>query len=655
LARRASGAAPRPKVGGGAKLNESQLRWLITFVSVHLDDAMLQTSLFGLLRVIFGRKFVLPELYDLVLLLGDMVMQADAPAVRHSASQLFITFLLTYPLGPKRLQQHLNFLVTNLSYPVAQGRLSLLELLASLVDKLPLPVLHRQAELLLLPLVTRLVNDDDHECRQAVGRAITRLLRRTCDTGGDADCAAARERIFKLLRAWYADDALPALRQAAAQLASLAVDALGASCSSLLNNLIPLIVHSCQREADGPPTAEASSSAEISREGGEEQISASASSWQSAYYSLRALERYAAADSSLLSSAACAPLWSPLQRLLLHDHAWLRSAAGRVIGGLLATLEVEALAAATVKAMALEASGASAAGDADGDGGSSARAVKKAKRSSSSSRGHGDKTPAPPSYLCRRGALLELTDALVQQLHSSVISPAAAAQTLKNLIWTCIAFVRHPELAPPSCRAFLPGAAAAVVAANGAGSDAAGGDAGALDATGGSRGFWTLEAVAGRLASLTQTSGHTRGCTAMRWYAAIASQLSSDQLQPLLPALMAPVARAADDRSGKVHLRVKEMAGEALQLLQKRAETPDFVAAYQKLKEGQKAARRERKQREAVEAVAEPERAAQKRIAINQGKRKAKKRKLDRQKRSRDSGGSVGLGSKKARRAKPEM
>ena len=47
-----------PRVGGGANLSEHQLRWLTTFVSVHLDDTVLQNSLFGLLRVIFGRKYV---------------------------------------------------------------------------------------------------------------------------------------------------------------------------------------------------------------------------------------------------------------------------------------------------------------------------------------------------------------------------------------------------------------------------------------------------------------------------------------------------------------------------------------------------------------------------------------------------------------------
>ena len=121
----------------------------------------------------------------------------------------------------------------------------------------------------------------------------------------------------------------------------------------------------------------------------------------------------------------------------------------------------------------------------------------------------------------------------------------------------------------------------------------------------------------------------------------------------MLPMLLNPVARAAEDASGKVHLGVKELATETLQLLQRRADAPDYVAAYQLVKEEQRAIRRERKQREALEAVADPGRAAAKRMAINQGKRQAKKRKMDRNKRTRDLQGSIGLGSKKkARRPK---
>lgn len=43
---------------------------------MHLDDGTLQPALFGLLRVVLARRFVLAELYDMMLVLGDMVLQA---------------------------------------------------------------------------------------------------------------------------------------------------------------------------------------------------------------------------------------------------------------------------------------------------------------------------------------------------------------------------------------------------------------------------------------------------------------------------------------------------------------------------------------------------------------------------------------------------
>lgn len=130
------------------------------------------------------------------------------------------------------------------------GRLSLISLVESLAAKLPLPVLHRQADLLLLPLVTRLVNDSDAGCRAAVGRCITAILRRVCDARGDAECALAREKLLRLLAVWYSSGesdevsaSAAALRRAASQLGLLAVDALGEGAGSSLGpSLLPLLV-----------------------------------------------------------------------------------------------------------------------------------------------------------------------------------------------------------------------------------------------------------------------------------------------------------------------------------------------------------------------------------------------------------------------------
>ena len=664
---------PQNRVGGGATLSEPQLRWIITFVTVHLEDVALQGSLFGLLRVIFGRRFVLAELYDLILVLGDMVLQADSSAVRQACAQLFLTFLLRYPLGPKRLQQHLNFLVTNLAYPVAVGRVSLVKLIFALVDKLPLPVLHRQSDLLLLPLITRLVNDDDQDCRSTVGEAITRLIARTCDVMGGAECASAREKLLKLLHAWYSDSSTPALSRAAAQLTGLVIDALGAGAGAIASQVLPLVIRACENEVTGtqtPASAAGAPSGDVADVGNAEDDGSRRERWQSVYYSLHALLRLTADRADLLMSDACDPLWAPLHTLLLHEHAWVRNVSSRVLGALLANVSLEAL---VNKSADVAASGDGSGSASEGltprsaSGAAAGRAGKKSagqdrKQGDEASQGQSSKrrrseatgdavSRAPPPYLCQRGVLLELTDALLQQLHSPLLAEKAAAQTLKNLLWLCMAFIHHPQLAPRSSRALLPGGDASDHL-----TDAAELPAIAPSKTAGAEpqwSCWPLEAVAARLVPLTHTPGHVRGCIAVRWYAAVATQLGDEQLRAMLPLLLVPIARASEDESGKVHLRVKELAAEVLQLIQKRAAPPDFVAAYQRFKDAQRALRRERKQREALASVAYPERTAQIRIAKNLGKRQGKKRKLERTKRERDSGGSVGLGSKKSRRPRP--
>lgn len=55
LAQGSDGLAPDRLAGGGARLSEPQLRWLLGFVSIHLDDSTMQPSLFGLLRTILVR------------------------------------------------------------------------------------------------------------------------------------------------------------------------------------------------------------------------------------------------------------------------------------------------------------------------------------------------------------------------------------------------------------------------------------------------------------------------------------------------------------------------------------------------------------------------------------------------------------------------
>lgn len=48
------------------------------------------------------------QVYDLMTKLAELAVTSHRPTLRATSGQTFLTFLLHYPLGEKRLQFHLN-------------------------------------------------------------------------------------------------------------------------------------------------------------------------------------------------------------------------------------------------------------------------------------------------------------------------------------------------------------------------------------------------------------------------------------------------------------------------------------------------------------------------------------------------------------------
>ncbi|KAJ0399024.1 hypothetical protein ATCC90586_000493 [Pythium insidiosum] len=160
------------------RLTEAQLRVLVSFVRADLDETDHQNATYGLLKSIIASRLVIPEIYDLVVRVGEILVQSDTQTARANCATIFITFLLEYPLGAKRLTQHLHFLLKNLAYEYESGRKAVLETLHALLKKLPLELINDKAQFFLLPLVLRLANDEAAGCRTLAAEAIKTLVRR---------------------------------------------------------------------------------------------------------------------------------------------------------------------------------------------------------------------------------------------------------------------------------------------------------------------------------------------------------------------------------------------------------------------------------------------------------------------------------------------
>jgi U3 small nucleolar RNA-associated protein 20 len=82
-------------------------------------------------------------------------------------------------MGEERFEQHLKQVVANISYEYQEGRISGIILLTLIVEKLPEELLQRHSQILFLPLVLQLLNDDSKDCREHLTKCIILLLKRS--------------------------------------------------------------------------------------------------------------------------------------------------------------------------------------------------------------------------------------------------------------------------------------------------------------------------------------------------------------------------------------------------------------------------------------------------------------------------------------------
>jgi U3 small nucleolar RNA-associated protein 20 len=123
-----------------------QLRFLLAWAFADLEGDSERHTAFALLRAILARRLALPEVYDLMAKVQELVVRPQAAQVRQLAAAALLQFLLDYPLGEKRLRGHLHFLLANLGYEHEAGRLAAVGMVATLVDKFPEEVVSEWAE-----------------------------------------------------------------------------------------------------------------------------------------------------------------------------------------------------------------------------------------------------------------------------------------------------------------------------------------------------------------------------------------------------------------------------------------------------------------------------------------------------------------------------
>ncbi|GER48680.1 small subunit processome component 20-like protein [Striga asiatica] len=293
-------------------LSADQLHMLIQF-PLFVDLAKNPTFVaLSLLKAIVNRKLVVPEIYDVVQIVAELMIQSQHEPIRKKCSQILLQFLLGYHLSEKRLQQHLDFLLANLRYEHSTGREAVLEMLHAIIIKFPKNVVDTQSQTLFLHLVVSLTNDEDSKVRSMAAAAMKCLI-------GHVSLHSLQS-ILEYSLSWYLGDKQN-LWAAAAQVLGLLLEVMGKSFEKHLNKVFPVMRSIFQSAVSSLTSSEQNLSDE-----------AVVPFWKEAYYSLVLLEKILKQFHDMFFDKDLEDIWESLcSSYLLHPHMWLRTISNRIL------------------------------------------------------------------------------------------------------------------------------------------------------------------------------------------------------------------------------------------------------------------------------------------------------------------------------------
>ncbi|XP_014095397.2 small subunit processome component 20 homolog [Bactrocera oleae] len=215
------------------ELTPEQLQQLVLYVEQNLYEGEHQALSFSLLKALIARRVEAESFHQIMKRIGDMSIVSQSDFVRDEARNILVTYIMEYSLK-KRVDQIIKFFTVQLRYSLPSGRQSVIQFLHTLIKKFPLKMLSKRAEFLYISLGPRLVNDEDPGCRKAIADCIELLITRLEKVD--------RQRLFDMTLLFFEAGNKPSVAEMAASLCSRFLNAEKQTFAPRLKLVLPTIV-----------------------------------------------------------------------------------------------------------------------------------------------------------------------------------------------------------------------------------------------------------------------------------------------------------------------------------------------------------------------------------------------------------------------------
>lgn len=612
----------------------SQLKFLLGWAFNELEESAQQHNAFSLLKAIVERKLIVPEIYDLMERVQELMVRSQSHQIRQLSASVLLQFLLDYPLGKKRLDQHLQFLLTNTSYEHESGRVAVLDMLTVMIEKFPVEIINGWSDTIFIPVVLRLINDPSPSCRQNSAKVLRFLLKRITRSPN-------RDRLASHAESWLQGSDCRLVR-AAAQVLGLIIDVEGTTSQNRVKGWLPTvtdIIHNKSVLDDHLQDI-------LHEKNSDNKSSLNQMQWQEIYYCLTLVEKAFKVLPEQFQWCSAEPsiheLWEGVAKVLLHHHVWVRKIAGRLIGSALADKKIgnPMLTSWSPKYLLhLKAP--------NSESGSNQEDI------------NGTLQPAAGTLALQ----------FFRQLDSSSADEAIASQAVKCLVFLSLSMFQTDKAAgnlpvvelklnskpmPDTLQASLE-LENNVHQNNDVEIDDNNNEDEEEDDLGKymtSEGTISLDNLVRRMVRLADDKSYARQLQrgfSLRFIAALALRLGQENIVYYLPTLLKPIYRITEPGSNGNPLEITNLANEIMSHLRELVGAEILLEAYNLARQKVNQVRMDRKRKSSVLSLVDPEAAAKRKIRAAQRKAAGRKKAMEETRRLRSAGVRV-----KNRKSKPK-